>query len=233
MVTSLDDRPNRDADVRRTHLLRDAGRIGAVLCVLLCLLIQIVNHDFFPPRVSVSQYGIGPLGWVFTAWTVVVAATTVALHAAGAANRLGAGRWIATGSVGVVVMGVVRTDADGLQHSFHAKVHMAASIVALVALPIGMALAMGLARRWLRRTGWLLVLGISAALVMVLVSAAGVATPGLDPAQSWAFWQSVAITFDMALILAFALASFPRHRTPPAPPGGPAAPMGDDRAHGR
>jgi hypothetical protein len=197
---------------RRKAALITSGRIAAVLSLVLCLLLQAVNHDFFPPQVSVSQYGIGPRGWVFTCWTVVVAVAAAALHAGGGADRFRAGRWIATGGVALVIMGAVRTDADGLQHSLHAKVHMAASIVALAALPIGMALAMSHARAWLRRTGWLLVLGISVSLVMVLVSAAGVGTPGFDPAQSWALWQAVAVSLDMVLIAAFALSSFPRHQ---------------------
>ena len=51
---------------------------------------------------------------------------------------------------------------------------------------------------------------------MVGVSALGVATPGLDPQHSWALWQSVAATLDMALLAAFALATFFLRRRPAA-----------------
>ena len=50
-------------------LLLVIGRIGAGLSLVLCVLVQWINHDFFPPDVSISQYGIGPRGWVFTLWS--------------------------------------------------------------------------------------------------------------------------------------------------------------------
>jgi hypothetical protein len=185
------------------------GRFAAVASLILCVLIQYVNHDFFPPDVSISQYGVGPRGWVFTAWTAVVALAALTLRAGGSMHEHHVGHWLAAGSVGLVVMGIVRTDASGLQQSIHAKVHMGASIVALVALPIGMTLAMDHARIWLRRCSWALLLVGSISLVMVLVSAAGVATPGLDSQHSWALWQSVAVSADMLLLAALAVAGLP------------------------
>jgi hypothetical protein len=79
----------------------------------------------------------------------------------------------------------------------------------LIALPIGMALAMSNAGpRW-RTMSWVLVGLSSLCLVMVLVSAVGVATPGLDAQHSWSLWQSVAVTVDMLLLAGFGLTSFP------------------------
>ncbi len=185
------------------------GRIAAALSLVLCVVVQWINHDFFPPDVSISQYGIGPRGWVFTLWAAMVALAVLTLQAGGTVHQHHIGNWLAAGSVGLVVMGVVRTDADGLQQSLHARVHMIASIVALVALPIGMALAMSHAKpRW-RRTAWVM-FGLSAlCLVLVLISAGGVATPGLDAQHSWSLWQSVAVTLDMLLLAGFALSSLP------------------------
>ncbi len=183
------------------------GRTAAGLTLALFVAIQALDHDFLPPRVSVSQYGIGPLGWLFTCWSALVASAGFALQASGPTPRRG-GRWIAVGGSAMLVMGAVRTDAGGLQHSLHAKVHMAASIVALVALPIGLALAMSHAAAWWRRTAGLLVLGTFGSLIMVLVSAAGVATFRMDGAQSWALWQSVAVTLDLALVAVCALSTF-------------------------
>ncbi|SDP39987.1 Protein of unknown function [Nakamurella panacisegetis] len=194
---------------RTSENLLIVGRVAAVASLVLCLLIQYLNHDFFPPDVSVSQYGVGPRGWVFTTWTAVVALAALTLRAGGSMNEHHVGYWLGAGSFGLVLMGIVRTDAGGLQQSFHAKVHMGASILALVALPIGMALAMDHACAWLRRSAWIFVVLGAVALVMVLVSAAGVATPGLDAPHSWAMWQAVAVTLDMLLLAAFAWASLP------------------------
>jgi len=184
-----------------------AGRIAAALSVLLCLLVQFVNHDFFPPTVSVSQYGLGPRGWVFTCWTAAVTAAVLALGAGGSVR--GARYWLAAGGASLLVMGIVRTDANGLQQSVHARVHMAVSVVALVALPVGMALAMSHASTRWRIASWTLVVSSAVSLILVLISAAGISNLGLAAHRSWALWQSVAITVDMVLLLFLALSSFP------------------------
>jgi hypothetical protein len=190
-------------------LLLVIGRIGAGLSLVLCVLVQWINHDFFPPNVSISQYGLGPRGWVFTVWVTMVSLAVLMLQAGGSVDHHRVGNWLVAGSIGLVVMGVVRTDANGLQQSLHARVHMIASIVGLIALPIGMALAMSNAGPRCRTMSWVLVGLSSLCLVMVLVSAAGVATPGLDAQHSWSLWQSVAVTVDMLLLAGFGLTSFP------------------------
>lgn len=194
------------------------GRVAAALSLVLCVLVQWINHDFFPPDVSVSQYGVGPRGWVFTAWTAMVALAVLALQAGGTVHQHYIANWLAAGGLGLLVMGIVRTDANGLQQSLHARVHMISSIVALVALPIGMALAMSHANpRW-RRGSWVIVGLSSLSLVLVLISAAGVATPGLDAQHSWSLWQSVAVTLDMLLLAGFALTSLPVRHDPARAP---------------
>ncbi len=194
------------------------GRIATVSAVALCLALQQINHDYFPPKISISQYGIGPNGWMFTAWSVVTVIASLAVYRANPLRRQPDGYFLVVGSVGLVIMGIVRTDLGGLQQSWHAKVHMIASIVALVALPLGMALGLNWARTWWRRTGWSLVVVSNAALIMVLVSAAGVATPGWDAQHSWALWQSVAVTLDMVLLVVFAMATFAPARERPGRP---------------
>lgn len=203
--------------IRRNRVL-GFGRIAAALSIVLCGAIQLVASDMFPPDVSVSQYGIGRHGWVFTLWTVVVAISIPALLIARPGFRRAALPWVVVGGLGLVVMGLVRTDAGGLQQSWHAKVHMIAAIVGLVAIPIGMALGLKHARACWRRSARLLVVLSAVALVMVLASAGGAAAFGLDAPHSWALWQSVAVTVDMALLVVFAAAS-------------PAEPV-DDRGRG-
>lgn len=199
------------------------GRAAAALSLVLCLLMQWINHDFFPPDVSISQYGVGPYGWIFTLWAATMALAVLALQAGGTVRPHRIGNWLVAGSIGLVVMGVVRTDANGLQQSLHARVHMIASIVALLTLPLGIALAMYHAKpRW-RTFAWVMT-GLSVlSLVLVLISAGGVATPGLDPQHSWSLWQSVAVTLDMLLLAGFGLSSFPRGRDREREPLGCAA----------
>lgn len=196
------------------------GRIAAAASLVLCVLVQWVNHDFLPPDISISQYGLGPHGWVFTVWVAMVALAVLTLQAGGTVRHHRVGNWLAAGSVGLLVMGVVRTDGDGLQQSLHARVHMIGSIVALIALPLGMALVMSHASpRW--RTGsWILVGLSSLCLILVLISAAGVATPGLDAQRSWSLWQSVAVTSDMVLLAGFGVSSFQSRQQQPRAPAG-------------
>lgn len=221
-TADLADRPGDTGARRTTDGWSAVGRVSTVAALVLCVLLQAINHDFFPPAISVSQYGVGPNGWVFTCWTTVTALAVIALHKAGTTHGRGVGYWLAIGSVGLLVMGVVRTDAGGMQQSWHSKVHVAGSILALVALPIGMAMAMHRTRLWWRRTIWSLVLVSGAALVLVLISAAGVTTFGLDAARSWALWQAIAVTVDMLMLATFGLAGFGTERDDlraPARPG--------------
>ena len=131
------------------------GRLATFSAVVFLLLLQWINDDWFPPEISVSQYGVGPRGWVFTCWAALLAVSVLALTRGG--PDLGARRtrlvyfWLAAGSAGLVVMGIVRTDAGGAQQSWHARTHMVGSILALVALPVGILLALGWARRGWRR----------------------------------------------------------------------------------
>lgn len=201
------------------------GRVATLAAVVSCLLLQWINHDWFPPEISVSQYGVGPRGWVFTCWSALLALSVLALAAGG--SELGAppGRsvycWLIAGSAGLLVMGIIRTDAGGAQQSWHARTHMIGSILALVTLPVGILLAMRWASRRWRRTALALAAISAAALLLVLASALGAATLGLDAQHSWAFWQAVAVTVDMLLVGAFALAGGTDRSAGRAVPGRP------------
>jgi hypothetical protein len=184
------------------------GRVSTLAALVLFIGLQQINHDYFPPNVSISQYGVGPNGWVFTSWSALTVLGSLAVYAANPVRTRAVGYWLSIGGAGLLLMGIIRTDADGLQHSWHAKVHMISSIVALIALPIGLGLGLHWARKWWRRVGLTLLVLSDAALIMVGVSALGVATPGFDPEHSWALWQSVAATLDMVLLATFSLATF-------------------------
>jgi hypothetical protein len=196
-----------------------------VAAVLSCLLLQWINHDWFPPEVSVSQYGVGPRGWVFTCWSALLALSVLALAAGGSELGVRPTRsvycWLVVGSAGLLVMGIIRTDAGGAQQSWHAQAHTVGSSLALITLPVGILLAMRWASRPWRRAALALTAISAAALVLVLASALGAANLGMDAEHSWAFWQAVAVTADMLLVGTFALAGA-IHRAPGGPaPGRP------------
>lgn len=56
-----------------------AGRACAVAGWVLWVVMQALAGDPFPPEISVSQYGLGPTGWVFTVWALALAAAPLLL----------------------------------------------------------------------------------------------------------------------------------------------------------
>lgn len=205
-----------------------AGRACAVVGWLLWIGLQVLADDPFPPEISVSQYGLGPTGWVFTVWAVTLAAAPLLLlaaqppapgpapHPSGVRRRSSGGTpagarphragpgparallWI--GFAGAVVMAVVRTDDGGGAMSGHARVHMAGAVVALVFLPLGILAGLRWAAPWARRSA--AVLGVATAVTgaLVVVSAAGLDTTGWGAPGSWARWQGTLVVLEMLLV---------------------------------
>jgi hypothetical protein len=182
---------------------RIAGRCCTVVGWVLWVVVQVVNHDPFPPEISLSQYGIGAAGWLFSVWVVVLAAGPLLLlryrPVPGPARAL-----VLVGFLGTVVMAVVRTDEGAPQMTVHAKVHMAAAVVALVLLPLGILAALGYARRRWFRLGLAIVAVGAVVGVLILLAAAGLDTAGLGPARSWALWQGTLIVIEMVLVTVYA-----------------------------
>jgi hypothetical protein len=178
-----------------------AGTWVAAAAWALSVIVQAVAHDPLPPRISVSQYGVGPHGWLFSMWLAAIAAAPWCLYLFRPARGFGARWWLAIGVVGCAVMAIVRTDAGGLQRSAQAKVHMAGSVLALAGLPIGILLTLLAAAAVWRRLASTLVGLSAAALVLLLIAAAGWDTTGAGPATSWAFWQAIALIADMLLLV--------------------------------
>ncbi len=170
------------------------------------MVVQIIAKDPFPPEISESQYGLGGLGWVFTAWALALAAAPPLLQRA--APVPGPARWLQwIGFAGAVVMALVRTDEGGGPMSWHARTHTVAAVIALIFLPLGMLAALRFADRRSRRiAGVLAVAGIAAAL-LVLVSAVGIDTTGLGAPESWALWEGTLIVVDMLLVALYAVAA--------------------------
>ncbi len=195
-----------------------AGRCCAAAGALLWVAMQVLAGDPFPPEISVSQYGLGPSGWVFTVWALALAvAPLLLLEAAPAPGPAAALLWM--GLAGAAVMAVVRTDDGGGAMSWHAQVHMVGAIVALVFLPLGILAAIRVAGPLARRVAAVLAAAAAVVGLLVVVSAAGVDTAGLSAPRSWALWQGTLVVIDMLLVGVHAVAAG-QSRIRAAGPGG-------------
>ena len=188
-----------------------AGEFWVAASILLLLVMQVVSGVWFPPPISVSQYGIGGWGWLFSLWAISLAAIPIcllrAMEVAGRRRYVLGSVLIYTGAVGALVMAVVRTQAGGDQVNWNAKVHMLGSIVASVMIPFGI-----LAVVWTVGRGWRAVVAfevalVAVALVLLLMAAGGLDTAGLGRERSWAFWQMVAVLLSEVMFATFALAA--------------------------
>lgn len=186
-------------------------RVGVgviVLGWLLFVLMQWVSGDWLPPKISFSQYGVGPHGWLFSLYLVAFSAGPVLLDRARPTGRLTT-VLLVIGFLGCLLMALVATDPGGLQQSGRAKVHMVGSVFGLSMVPIGCCLSLLRGRRAPRWVPFGLV-GISAvSLVLLLLSAVGVDTLGVGSAESWTYWQMVAAIADMIMLLALVAWSRP------------------------
>jgi len=191
---------------RRSRAALIAGRGCAAAGWLLWAAMQVIANDPFPPEISVSQYGVGPPGWVFTVWALALAAAPLLLlqhaPAPGPARIL---LWV--GFSGALVMAVVRTDEGGGAMSWHAQVHMAGAVVALVFMPLGILFALRAAGGVIRRTANALAVTAAVLGALVLVSATGVDTAGFGAARSWALWQGALVVVEMLLVTLYAVAA--------------------------
>ena len=184
---------------------RTAGRACAVVGWICWVVMQVAAGDPFPPDISISQYGLGGAGWVFSLWALSLAISPLLLlkyrPVPEAARPL-----LLVGLAGAVVTALVRTDEGGLQVSLTAKLHMVGAVVALVMIPLGILFAMMHAPRPWWRFAVGLALTTAAVGVLVLASAAGFDTAGRGSAASWALWQGVLGVLEMVLVGTYALA---------------------------
>ena len=181
-----------------------AGRCCAVAGWIFWILVQIVAKDPFPPEISMSQYGVGPDGWLFSLWVILLATGPLLLQFYRPVP--GAARWLLIiGYIATWLLAIVRTDEGGLQMSIQAKVHMFGAIIALSCLPLGMVLALVRARPPWRPFG--LVLGATAIVagLLVVLSAVGLDTAGIGAPASWALWEGTLTIVEMLLVSVYAL----------------------------
>lgn len=189
--------------------------IGTLLILLACALavvVQVVSGNWFPPPISMSQYGVGTDGWIFSLWVLCLSVAPVVLQTA-IPYRTRWGSWLLlAGMAGTAVMAVVRTDAGGEQASVNAKIHMVGSIIALFCIPLGAALFLWGCGRWWRWTGMILLSLIAAALLLLILAATGLDTAGRGPQGSWVWWQTVATVLDHVIVACLSIVGW-QHRS--------------------
>lgn len=189
-----------------------AGVACSVVAWVLAIVAQQVKGDYLPPEISVSQYGVGQNGWIFSLWMLAVVAAPLCLHRFRPSGLRSAAVLLWLAAAGAVVMAVVRTDPTGLQISLESRIHTAGAVVAIAALPIGISLALTRAAPVWRWTAWILTAVGAVCMILLLFAAFGVDTAGIGPAASWALWQSGGTVADMSLLVVYALGA----RTIPA-----------------
>lgn len=190
---------------------------------------QAVGGDWFPPEVSISQYGAGEYGWMLT-MTLLLLAGASALLLWGA-HRQGAARswqvilpWIVW-TVALVVMAFVPTNEWPEPLSLRGQVHQGAAVLGLFFAPVGAVLMVGLGRRARTDTAG------SRARALVIVSAllswlfllllvltnVDIDITGLGYQGAWSLHQTVAVLLDIAMT--FALIVYLRARVAVDPIG--------------
>ena len=191
-------------------------RIGVVLTVVstvAAVAMQAVAGEWFPPPVSVSQYGIGPWGWLFSVFVTTMSAAPVMLERCSMRRPRVVRTFLLAGLAGAVVMAVVRTDSGGAQASLNAKVHMVGSIVCLTFVPLGMLMVLWLRGGTARIVGLLEIVVVEVSIGLLLAAAFGADTAGIGPTRSWALWQAVASVACVVMVVTLAVALRPSGRT--------------------
>lgn len=183
---------------------------------------QAVGGDWFPPEVSISQYGVGEYGWMLL-MTLLLLAVASALLLWGA-YRQGPGRrwqvavpwtvWI----LALVVMAFVPTNEWPEPLSLTGQVHQAAAVCGLFAAPIGAVLMVEPFPRGARKgpgaTARIIVISSAAAswffLGLLLLTNIDIDVTGMGYQRAWSLHQTIAVVVD--IVMTFALIQCQRAR---------------------
>lgn len=205
-----------------TPRILDSALIVMIVGAISVLAMQAVGGDWFPPEVSISQYGVGRYGWMLT-MTLVFLSVASALLLWGA-RRLGAVRtwpaalpWIIW-TIALLVMAFVPTNEWPAPLSLKGEIHQAAAVLGLFFAPIG-AVVMVLTGapsggRTPGATARLVVIGAALLswvfLVLLVLTNVDIDPTGLGNQRAWSLHQTVAVVLD--IVMTFALINHLRAR---------------------
>lgn len=219
-----------------TARVLDAALIVMIAGAAAVIAMQAVGGDWFPPEVSISQYGVGEYGWMLT-MTLLFLAAASALLLWGAHRQAAARTWsvILPSSVWIlalVVMAFVPTNAWPAPLTLTGQVHQAAAVLGLFAAPIGAVLMVGLDRSGAAGAAGsrarVIVIG-SGALSWVFLGLLALTNIDIDPTglgyrRAWSLHQTIAVLLDIVMVFALIICLRTRLRDDRLRAGVPATP---------
>ncbi len=178
------------------------------------LAMQAIRGDWFPPEVSISQYGVGEYGWTLTT-TLLFLATASALLLWGSVRQATGGNWpviVTWGvwTVALMIMAFVPTNEWPAPLSLAGKIHQAAAVCGLFAAPIGAVLMVGGSRRDTPGTVAArarIVAIVCAALSwfflgLLLLTNIDIDFTGLGYRRAWSLHQTLAVVLNIVMVFA-------------------------------
>jgi len=209
--------------------------IGGAISVLV---MQAVSQDWFPPEVSISQYGVGDYGWMLTV-TLLFLAVASALLLWGADRQASTRQWSVVLPWGIwiialTVMAFVPTNEWPEPLSLSGQIHQGAAIFGLFFAPMGAVFMVGVGRR--DAQGSLAARARAAVIAcaclswlflgLLLLTNIDIDITGMGYKDAWSLHQTVAVVLDIVMVFALivclrarerAVASQPRQSEPAYP----------------
>lgn len=184
------------------------GRSVITVGVIAAVAMQVVRGDFFPPENSMSQYGVGPDGWIFTIAVSFFGLGSLIFAVAGRQNRpavsVGSTTFLALWAVCMILMGIIPADANASMPSLAGRTHMILAGLALIALPLAGFIQFNVASSRpaiaVQIIGSILCVLSELSLVLLLLTNVDIDITGLGQRDAWALYQSISVVADVAII---------------------------------
>lgn len=176
--------------------------------VVASIFMQLGKDDFLPPKVSMSQYGVGPFGWTFTVTLFLLAGGSLAMAWSDVRRLPRPPRAVTimtvVWAVCIMLTAMVPADPDLSQPTITGRVHTLVASLALIVLPIAAVIRVTLARRLppkaLRVVICMIAIMSELSLIMLVVAAFGDDITGLGAHTAWAVYESSSVVLDVVLV---------------------------------
>ncbi|MGI8627862.1 MAG: DUF998 domain-containing protein [Geodermatophilaceae bacterium] len=197
-----------------TARVLDAALLAMISGALSMVAMQAVSGDWFPPEVSISQYGVGEHDWMLT-MTLLLLAGASSLLFWGAYRQGPARRWQVAlpwtiWILALVVMAFVPTNEWPGPLSLTGQVHQAAAVCGLFTAPIGAVLMVAPLGRGAgpgpAARARIIVIASAALswffLGLLLLTNIDIDFTGLGYRRAWSLHQTIAVVLDLVMIFA-------------------------------